>query len=89
MENGTEQVANFIMDKIMLFVMWLFIGISLIEMKDYLQILSLTLASVSSILAILFLILNNRNKIPWLKEKFKQEIEKNCPPEVINEKETQ
>lgn len=89
MEDNAERVATFVMNKIMLLGTWLFLGISLIEMKDFLQVLSLIFAIIASLLSILFLILNNKNKIPLFKERVKKEIEKNCPPEVINEKETQ
>lgn len=86
MENSPEQLAAFAWSKFLLIITSVSISISLLEITEYVKVYSYFVAAGSGTLAFILYIFKVRDKI---KAGVRKEIEKNCPPEGINEKETQ
>lgn len=93
MESETEQIATFAWSKFLLIITSVSVGVpladsafSIIELGEYFKTYSYFVAAGSGTIAFILYLLKFKDKI---KENLKKEIEKNCPPEGINEKETQ
>ena len=87
MENGTEQVAQFVWAKILLIVMSISLSVPFLEIEHYIKIYSYCVAAASGTLALVLYVFKVRDKI---KSSIRKELQKECPRfEHENEEENQ
>lgn len=79
MESNVEQSITHVWDKSLMIVGFMFGSISLVDVKESIQMYSLIVGAICLTLSLILYILKIRKEFPSVKEHIKDEIKKNCP----------